>query len=54
MKKLYTSSATFLATLGILGLILLGLKDADVAVYIAMIAVGAAGSRAFEGIKTTK
>jgi hypothetical protein len=54
MKKIWISSATFLSTLGILGLVILGFRDADVAVYIAMIAIGHAGTRAFEGIKTPK
>lgn len=53
MKLIWFSSATFLSTLGILALLWLGLKDHDVAGYIAMVAIGHAGARAFEGIKST-
>lgn len=52
MKKIWISSALFTSTLAIVALFILGCKDIDVAQYIAMIALGTAGSRAWEGIKT--
>lgn len=52
MKKLLTSSAMFISVLAIIGLVILGLKEHDVAAYIAMVAIGAAGARSYEGTKT--
>ena len=55
MKKIWSSSATFLSFIGILGLTALGyFKDTDVATYIAIIVVGSAGSRAYEATKIPK
>ena len=51
MRRFPVSSALFTSTLAIIGLIWLGYLDHDVAGYIAMIAIGHAGSRAWEGIK---
>lgn len=55
MKKLLTSSALFTSTLAILVLLVLGLREGvDVAQYIAMIALGTGGVRAWEAIKAAK
>ncbi len=54
MKKIWASSALFTSTLAILGLVWLGYLGNDVAGYIAMVALGTAGSRAAEAIGIIK
>ena len=54
MKKIWTSSALFTSTLAILLLFVLGWQGTDVAQYIALVALGTAGGRAWEAIKIAK
>ncbi len=52
MKKIWTSSALFIGTIAIISLTVLGLREHDVALHIATIALGIAGARSWEGIKS--